>query len=112
MAPTMRTRALLHVPARVRPGEPFEVRTLISHPMETGHRADGAGGTVPRRIIRHFRCRLDGRTVFSAELHPAIAANPYLAFELVAPTSSAQLDCTWEGDEGFVHHESVELRVG
>ncbi|MFM7704881.1 MAG: thiosulfate oxidation carrier complex protein SoxZ [Rubrivivax sp.] len=108
----MSTRALVHLPARVRPGEHFEVRTLISHPMETGHRADGAGGTVPRRIVRHFRCRLDGRLVFSADLHPAIAANPYLAFELVAPAAGARLECSWEGDEGFVHLESIELRVG
>jgi len=99
------------VPARVRAGEPFEVRTLVSHPMETGHRADGAGGTIPRRIIRRFGCRLDGRLVFSAELHAAIAANPYLAFDLVAQ-ASGRLEFTWEGDEGFVHRESVELRVG
>lgn len=95
----------------MRAGEPFEVRTLVSHPMETGHRADGAGGTIPRRIIRRFGCRLDGRVVFSAELHAAIAANPYLAFDLVAQTSG-RLEFTWEGDEGFVHRESVELRVG
>jgi sulfur-oxidizing protein SoxZ len=105
------TRALVTLPPRIRPGQPFEVRTLIAHPMETGHRADGAGSTVPRRIIRRFTCRLDGRTVFGAELHPAIAANPYLAFDLVAQ-AGGRLDFTWEGDEGFAHTESVELRVG
>jgi sulfur-oxidizing protein SoxZ len=107
----MSTRALVTLPPRVRAGEPFEIRTLIAHPMETGHGADGAGGTVPRRIIRRFTCRLDGRTVFSAELHPAIAANPYLAFDLVAQ-ASGRLEFTWEGDEGFVHGERAELRVG
>ncbi len=107
----MSTRALVTLPPRIRPGQPFEVRTLIAHPMETGHRADGAGSTVPRRIIRRFTCRLDGRTVFGAELHPAIAANPYLAFDLVAQ-AGGRLDFTWEGDEGFAHTESVELRVG
>lgn len=107
----MSTRALVTLPPRIRPGQPFEVRTLIAHPMETGHRADGAGSTVPRRIIRRFTCRLDGRTVFGAELHPAIAANPYLAFDLVTQ-AGGRLDFTWEGDEGFAHTESVELRVG
>jgi sulfur-oxidizing protein SoxZ len=104
------SRALVSVPPRVRPGEPFEVRTMVEHPMESGHRADGAGGTVPRRIIRRFNCRLDGRVVFAAELHPAIAANPYLAFELVVQ-ASGRLDFTWEGDAGFVHAESVMLRL-
>jgi sulfur-oxidizing protein SoxZ len=104
------TRALVTLPPRIRAGEPFEVRTLIAHPMESGHRADGAGGTVPRRIIRRFTCRLDGRLVFSAELHPAIAANPSLAFDLVAQ-AGGRLDFTWEGDEGFAHAQSVDIRV-
>ena len=72
----MSTRALITVPPVVRPGEVIEIRTLIAHPMETGHRADSNGQVVPRRIIRRFSCRLDGQVVFSAELHPAIAANP------------------------------------
>ena len=107
----MSTRALVTVPPRIRAGEPFEIRTLIAHPMETGHRADGAGGTIPRRIIERFTCRLNGRIVFSAALHPAIAANPYLAFDVVAQTGG-RLDLIWEGDEGFLHTESVELRIG
>lgn len=83
---------------------------MVEHPMESGHRADGAGGTVPRRIIRRFTCRLDGRVVFAAELHPAIAANPYLAFELVVQ-DGGRLDFTWEGDAGFAHAESLMLRL-
>lgn len=106
----MSVRARVTVPARIRAGEPFEVRTLIAHPMESGHRADGAGGTVPRRIIRRLTCRLDGRLVFGAELHPSIAANPYVAFDMVA-AASGRLELVWEGDEGFRHDETVELRV-
>jgi sulfur-oxidizing protein SoxZ len=104
------TRALVTVPPRIRAGEPFEIRTLIAHPMETGHRADGAGGTIPRRIIERFTCRLNGRIVFSAALHPAIAANPYLAFHTVA-TDSGTLTFEWQGDRGFAHTERRDLRV-
>lgn len=104
------TRALVTVPAQVRRGEVFEVRTLVAHPMETGQRADGNGGTVPRQIITRFTCRLDGRTVFAADLHAAIAANPYLAFFLRA-TASGTLSFTWEGDAGFSHTETAALRV-
>ena len=42
------------------------------------------GQVLPRDIIRRFSCRYDGELVFSAELFPAIAANPYLAFQTVA----------------------------
>lgn len=106
----MTVRALITVPPAVRPGEVIEIRTLIAHPMETGHRADGQGGVVPRRILRHFTCRLDGQPVFSAELHPAVAANPLIAFPLRVQASGT-LECRWEGDDGFSHTQMAALHV-
>ena len=106
----MTVRALITVPPVVRPGEVIEIRTLIAHPMETGHRADGQGGVVPRRILRRFSCRLDGQPVFSAELHPAVAANPLIAFPLRVQVSGT-LECRWEGDDGFAHTQTATLRV-
>ena len=80
-------RTLIHAPATARKGEVIEIRTLIAHPMETGYRAGADGRTLPRDIIRRFTCRYNGEVVFSAELYPAISANPYLAFNVVANAS-------------------------
>lgn len=106
----MSVRALVSVPKTARRGEVIEIRTLIAHPMETGHRRDGEGRLVPRNILRRFRCRYGGETVFEAELHPAVAANPLLSFFTVA-TTSATLEFTWEGDGGFVHSVTAVLEV-
>jgi sulfur-oxidizing protein SoxZ len=106
----MTVRALITVPPAIRPGEVIEIRTLIAHPMETGHRSDGQGGVVPRRILRRFTCRLDGQPVFSAELHAAVAANPLIAFPLRVQVSGT-LECRWEGDDGFAHTQTAALRV-
>lgn len=103
-------RTLIHVPPQVRRGEVFEVRTTIAHAMETGYRTNDSGQLVPRDILRRFRCELDGRTVFSAELFPAIAANPYIAF-FVRAEASGTLQFRWEGDHGFAQTEVVALRV-
>lgn len=103
-------RTLIHIPQQVRRGEVFEVRTTIAHPMETGYRPDDSGQIVPRDIIRRFSCALDGTTVFSAELHPAIAANPYLAF-FVRAEASGTLSFSWEGDHGFAQTQTVALTV-
>lgn len=103
-------RTLIHIPPQVRRGEVFEVRTTIAHPMETGYRPDDTGRVVPRDIVRRFSCALDGRTVFSAELFPAIAANPYLAFFVRAETSGT-LTFRWEGDNGFAQTQTVALNV-
>lgn len=103
-------RALIRVPKEVRAGEPFEVRVLLSHPMESGQRRNERGEIVPRMIINRFACTLDGEEVFSAELFPAIAANPYLAFHAVAEKSGT-LTLAWTDDEGATGLETVAVTV-
>jgi len=103
-------RAFINLPASIRRGEVIEIRTLINHPMETGYRRDSGGELMPRDIIRRFTCRYDGEIVFSAELHAAIAANPYIAFHTVA-TTSGLLSFTWEGDNGFAQTETRAITV-
>jgi sulfur-oxidizing protein SoxZ len=80
-------RAVVNVPATVRRGEIFEIRTLIQHAMETGFRRTQLGEAIPRDIIRQFVCTYNGAEVFRAEFHPAISANPLLAFSTVATES-------------------------
>jgi sulfur-oxidizing protein SoxZ len=103
-------RALTKLPDAAAPGEVFEVRALIQHPMETGYRPGPNGKVLPRDIIRRFTCVYDGEVVFSAELHPAIAANPFLSFTTVA-TVTGPVTFTWEGDNGFAQTETATLTV-
>jgi sulfur-oxidizing protein SoxZ len=103
-------RTLIHAPTTARKGEVIELRTLIAHPMETGYRAGSDGRTLPRDIIRRFSCRYNGELVFSADLYPAISANPYLAFHVVA-NASGTFSFTWEGDNGFAQAESAAITV-
>jgi len=102
--------ALVNVPARARRGEVIEIKTLISHAMETGYRRSQLGARIPRDIIRRFVCTYNGTEVFSAELHPAIAANPFIVFSTVA-TESGTLAFQWTGDRGFSETESVAITV-
>jgi sulfur-oxidizing protein SoxZ len=103
-------RTLITVPQGARRGEVIEIRTLIAHPMETGYRAGDDGKVLPRNLIRRFACRYDGELVFAAELHPAVAANPLIAFHTVA-TATGTLTFTWEGDNGFAQTETVAIAV-
>jgi sulfur-oxidizing protein SoxZ len=103
-------RALVTMPKTARRGEIIEIRTLIAHPMETGYRPGENGAILPRNLIRQLRCDYDDVTVFSAELYPAVAANPYIAFFTVA-TTTGELRFSWQGDHGFAHTERVLLTV-
>lgn len=106
----MTIRPLLNVPRQVRAGEAFEVRILIQHPMETGFRRDSMGRTVAQDIINRFECSVDGVEVFSATLHPAISANPYLVFSARMARSGTML-LRWVDDQGAEGQESVDITV-
>lgn len=106
----MATRTLITVPTSAARGEIIEIRALIAHPMETGFRADFAGKILPINIIRQFTCHFNDELVFSAELFPAISANPYLAFHMRA-TESGTLVFVWQGDDGFSQTERKPFTV-
>jgi len=93
------------VPQVVHKGELFTVKTIISHPMETGLRKDEHGSTIPRRIINKFSCIYGGTLAFSVDLHEAVSANPFFEFKLVA-SESGKLQFVWEEDGG-THYELV-----
>ena len=107
-------RTRINVPANPLRGEVVEVRTLIAHSMETGYRPGADGKVLPRDLIRRFTCTFDSGSstepVFSAELFPAIAANPYISFYFAA-TTSGTLRFVWEGDNGFSQTETAAIQV-
>ncbi|HTB02391.1 MAG TPA: thiosulfate oxidation carrier complex protein SoxZ [Bradyrhizobium sp.] len=102
--------ALVNVPKRAKPGEIIEIKTLMSHIMETGYRRTAEGEIVPRDIITSFSCRYNGAEIFRADLFPAIAANPFISFFTVA-TESGKFDFEWIGDNGFGTTASASITV-
>ena len=106
----MTTKPRIKVPDKIKAGDVVEIKTLISHVMETGNRKDKDGKTIPRNIINQFTATFDGKPVFKVELQPGISANPYLAFHVRVPLSG-DLEMTWLDDLGFKVVETVRLNV-
>ena len=73
----MAEKPRVKVPKKAKSGEIIQIKTLMSHKMETGNRKDKkTGELIPRKIINKFVCTFDGTEVLSADIHPAVAANP------------------------------------
>ena len=106
----MSARALINVPAKAKRGDVIEIKTLISHVMETGFRHGTNGQMIPRDIITSFSCRYNGEEIFATTLYPAIAANPFVTFFTTA-TESGRLAFHWVGDNGFEVTEEAKLVV-
>jgi sulfur-oxidizing protein SoxZ len=103
-------RALINVPAKPKRGEIIEIKTLMSHPMETGFRPGMDGQLIPRDIIEKFVCTYNGEVVFSALLHPAITANPFISFTTIA-TESGTLVFAWTDNKGETQVQTASIQV-
>jgi len=98
------------VPKKAAKGDIIEIKTLITHKMESGVRKDKKGNPIPRKILNKFTCTYNGEEIFSADWHPAISANPYMAFNAVA-TESGTLEFTWVDDDGSTYSKSAKITV-
>jgi sulfur-oxidizing protein SoxZ len=103
-------RALVNAPPKAARGAVIEIKTLVSHVMETGFRYTQTGELVPRDIVTGFTATYNGEEIFRARLHPAVAANPFITFHTVA-TESGTIELTWTGDNGFSATERVTITV-
>lgn len=105
-APTPRVR----MPATAKAGEIIEVKTLISHEMESGQRKDAAGQVIPRKIIKEFKATFNGKEIMRVDWHAAISANPYQSFFVRVPESGTFV-FTWTDDDGSVYKAEQKVTV-
>lgn len=86
-------------PENAKIGDVIEVKTLITHIMETGNRHDKYGKLIPRDIVTSMVATYAGREVFRAEFGTGISANPFVAFQMRVP-GPGMFEFTWTDDHG------------
>jgi len=97
----MADKPRIKLPKEAKKGEIVQIKTLISHPMESGQRKDAQGNTIPRKIINKFTCEFNGKPVMSMNLESAISANPYIQFD-ARVEESGTFRFSWTDDDGTV----------
>jgi len=93
----LRTRVKL--PDEIKVGDIIEIKTLVSHVMETGQRRNPDGTPIARNIVNSLKASFNGEPVFAADLYPGISSNPYLAFHMKV-TEPGELEIVWTEDRG------------
>ncbi|MFD0979487.1 thiosulfate oxidation carrier complex protein SoxZ [Tropicimonas aquimaris] len=99
------------VPKSAAAGDVIAIKTLISHPMESGQRKDGDGNPIPRSIINRFTCDFNGKNVIDVTLEPAISTNPYFEFDAMVP-EAGEFKFTWYDDDGSVYEDVKPISIG
>jgi sulfur-oxidizing protein SoxZ len=100
----------VRAPRTATPGEVTTLKTLISHPMESGVRKDSEGNIIPRQIINRFTCDFNGQNVIDVKMEPAISTNPYFEFQATIP-EAGEFVFTWYDDDGSIYEERASVEM-
>lgn len=98
------------VPKSAKAGEVITLKTLISHPMESGQRKDKDGKIIPRSIINRFTCDLNGQNVIDITIDPAVSTNPYFEFDAKVD-AAGEFKFTWYDDDGSVYEDVKPIEI-
>ena len=86
------------------------IKSLISHPMETGTRKDKkTGEKIPAHFIQEVVCEHKGKTVMTANWGPAISKNPYLSFRFSGGAAGDKVKLSWVDNKG--EKDSTEATI-
>jgi sulfur-oxidizing protein SoxZ len=106
----MTTKPRIKLPETVKTGDVIEVKTLVTHVMETGNRKDKDGKPIPRDILNLFVAKFGDQEVFRAELGPGISANPFISFQMRVP-GPGTFEFSWTDDNGIKTVETAVLNL-
>jgi sulfur-oxidizing protein SoxZ len=106
----MSNRPRVKLPESVKVGDIIEVKTLVTHVMETGHRKTADGEPIPRDILNLFVAKFGEREVFRAEMGPGISANPFISFQMRVE-GPGSFTFSWTDDSGRTIVETALLNV-
>ncbi len=82
-------------------GDVAEVKTLMSHPMETGFRKNKkTGKKIPPHFIKEVICEHKGNKILVASWGVAISKNPYLSFKFKGAAKGDTITISWNDNKG------------
>ena len=77
------------------------VKFLMKHPMETGLRKDRkTGKAIPAHFISDVTLSLNGTSVMTAYLGPAVSKDPYLSTEVMGAKKGDTVTVAWVDNMG------------
>lgn len=107
----MAVKPRVKVPKKAKAGDVVTIKSLISHPMETGQRKDKkTGDLIPRKIINNFKVTFNGEMVVDFKIEPAVSANPYFQFDMKVPEAGT-VRFEWTDDDGTVYDLEKKIAV-
>ena len=86
------------------------VKSLISHPMDSGLRKNSkTGKLIPANHVTEVMAEHNGKTVMSANWGGGISKNPYLSFKFKGGAAGDTIKISWVDNMG--KGDSAEAKI-
>ena len=86
------------------------VKTLISHPMESGLRKNSkTGEKIPAHYVTEVTAEHKGNVVMTANWSGGISKDPYLSFKFKGAASGDMIKISWVDNQG--EGDSAEAKI-
>jgi sulfur-oxidizing protein SoxZ len=86
------------------------VKTLISHPMESGQRKNSkTGEKIPAHHVTEVMAEHNGNQVMSANWGGGISKNPYMSFKFKGAAAGDTVKISWVDNKG--EGDSAEAQI-
>jgi sulfur-oxidizing protein SoxZ len=83
-----------------------QIRTLISHPMETGRNKDPkTGKLMPAHFIQELSVKHNDKVVVSGNIGAGVSKDPYFAFMLKGGEVGDRITVSWRDNLGNTDSE-------
>ena len=87
------------------------IKTLISHPMETGLRKDKkTGETIPAHFIQEVTCKHNGELKVLMEFGISVSRNPFLQFELEGGAKGDTMELAWKDNREETDSVTAQIK--
>lgn len=88
-----------------------QIRTLITHPMETGRNKDPkTNQLIPAHHIQELTLSLNGKVIMSCHMGASISKDPYFAFMLKGGEPGDKIKIEWLDNLGNRDSEEHVLK--
>jgi len=87
------------------------VKTLMSHPMESGLRKNSkTGEKIPEHHIMEVTAEHNGNVVMTGNWSGGISKNPYLSFKFKGGASGDKIKISWVDNEGESDSQEAAIK--
>ena len=90
-------------------GGMIQVKSLITHPMETGLRRTKKGDKIPAQYITEVVVEANGEAILTANWTGSVSKNPFISFSY-AGAKTDMVKLTWKDNTG--KSDSLEKMAG